>query len=324
MATASVPPWAARWRARVFRHHATDGEGVALGHARIYILPTRRGLAVIATLAMMLVTSLNYSLALGFYVTFLLTGLVGAALLHTFRNLSGLEVRPGHAGETFAGGRLPFTLHLSGGNRARPAIGVAARDGSPALMDIESGARATVELEVDAARRGRRPLGRVTIASDFPIGLWRAWSYAHFPAAGIVYPAPELGAPPVPTGTSGGDDAASGTGEDADLAGLKSYQHGDPLQRVAWKAVAAGRGWYTKAFDGAGGDGPVLLDYASLPPGLSMEARLSRLSAWVLACERAARPCSLRLPGVHVPAGLGREHRRALLTALALFEADRR
>ena len=38
---------------------------------------------------MMLLTSLNYALSLGFGVTFLLAGLVAAALLHTFRNLAG-------------------------------------------------------------------------------------------------------------------------------------------------------------------------------------------------------------------------------------------
>ena len=54
----------------------------------------------------MLLTSLNYALALGVGVTFLLAGLVAAALLHTFRNLAGIEIRPLAAGETFAGGRL--------------------------------------------------------------------------------------------------------------------------------------------------------------------------------------------------------------------------
>ncbi len=36
-----------------------------------------------------------------------------------------------------------------------------------------------------------------------------------------------------------------------------SYQPGDPLQRVAWKAVARGAGWHTKQFEGGGGGGPV-------------------------------------------------------------------
>jgi hypothetical protein len=59
---------------------------VVLRHSRIYILPTKRGWAMIATIAIMLVSSLNYALTLGIGVAFLLAGLMAAALLHTFRN----------------------------------------------------------------------------------------------------------------------------------------------------------------------------------------------------------------------------------------------
>ena len=51
---------------------------------------------------------------------------------------------------------------------------------------------------------------------------------------------------------------------------------------------------------------------------LDTERRLERLTAWVLAAERAARPFSLSLPGAALPAGQGRDHRRTALTALAL------
>ena len=84
-----------------------------LRHSRIYILPSRRGWTMIGTLAIMLLTSLNYALSLGFAVTFLLAGLVAAALLHAFRNLAGIEIRPLAASETFAGGRIAFTLTAS-------------------------------------------------------------------------------------------------------------------------------------------------------------------------------------------------------------------
>ena len=313
--------WAERARERFLRRTPSDGPAVTLAHARIYILPSRRGLAVIGTLATMLVASLNYGLALGLVVTFLLTGLVSAALLHTFRNLAGLTLRPGSAGETFAGGRLAFTLGLDPGGRDRIAIELAAHGAAPKVVDVAFDAVPATSIEVDAPRRGRVPLGRVTVSSNWPLGLWRGWSYVHFALEGIAYPVPEPGAPPLPPGTHS-DDAATPSGRgDAELAGLREYQRGDPLQRVAWKAVARGGGWYTKEFDGAGGSGgPVSLDYAALPPSLPPEARLSRLTAWVLACERAGRPYALSLPGLRIAAGLGREQRRDVLGALALFE----
>jgi uncharacterized protein (DUF58 family) len=159
----------------------------------------------------------------------------------------------------------------------------------------------------------------VTLSSDFPLGLWRAWAYIHFPVTGIVYPAPETAPPPLPPGAQGSDARRSANASDAELAGLRDYQPGDAQNRIAWKAVARGAGWYTKLFEGSGGGGGVDLDWTDLPPGLDIEGRVSRLAAWVLAAERQMRPFSLRLPGAQLARNQGAGHRRAALTALALF-----
>lgn len=316
--------WRARTRQRLFRHAPTDNTPVVLRHSRIYLLPTKRGLALIATLLIMLLASLNYGLALGVAVTFLLTGLLAAAQLHTFRNLAGIEIAPLSAGEGFAGGDIAFALAVHAGSAARTAIQLTTADGVPAVRgNIAAGAALTATLMRPAVRRGRVGLGRVTLSTDFPFGLWRGWSYVHFPLEGIVFPAPEASAPPLPRGHGGNDAEAHGTGDDADLAGLREYQRGDPPQRIAWKAVARGAGWFTKEFDGAGGGGPLMLSWTSLPNTLDAEARLSRLTAWVLAAERAARPFALAIPGVMLPPQQGRDHRRSALSALALFDAGR-
>jgi len=313
----SAAGFVARTRQRFFRLAPADRDPVVLRHSRIYILPTRHGLAVMATLAVMLITSLNYALSLGLVVTFALAGLVAAALLHVFRNLAGIKLRPLAAGDTFAGAPIPFSVELFGGAAARTQVSLFARD-TRVTTDVAAGAALTLTLMTPTRLRGPIPLGRLTLSSDFPLGLWRGWAYVHFPLEGIAYPAPEPSAPPMPRGREGADAEPTARGGDADLAGLREYQRGDPPQRVAWKAVARGAGWYTKSFEGAGGGGPVVLDWHALPASLGTEARLSRLTAWVLAAERAARPFTLTLPGVALPAGQGREHRRAALTALAL------
>ena len=56
-----------------------------------------------------------------------------------------------------------------------------------------------------------------------------------------------------------------------------------------------------------------------MPHELDTEGRLSRLTAWVLAAERATRPFGLSLPGAALPVASGAEHRRRALTALALY-----
>ncbi len=311
--------WRAGYLQRLFRHAPADHDPVILRHRRIYILPTRRGIAFLATLGMALLTSLNYSLSLGFAATFALAGMVAATLVHTYRNLSGIELRPLAAGETFAGAVMPFTLVLAGGATSRYAIMLSARGCKPVTVDVVPDSALPVALELLTPRRGRIVLGRITLASDAPMGLWRAWAYVHFPLAGIAFPTPEVAPPPLPAGEAGQDDVSVTHGTDADLAGLRSYQPGDPMQRVAWKAVARGAGWHTKQFEGGGSGGSVNLLWDSLPAAMGSPARIARLTAWVLAAERAARPFALIAPGIALPAGQGRDHRRAALTALALM-----
>jgi uncharacterized protein (DUF58 family) len=308
-----------RWRQRLWRLAPDDRSPLVLRHHRIYILPTRRGLAVIATLAIMLLTSMNYSLALGHAFTFLVAGLVAAALLQTYRNLAGIAIAPLAAGEGFAGAEIPFTLSLASPGARREALLVAPKSGRPARIDLPAASTRQVQIALTAARRGRVALGRVTLSSDFPLGLWRAWAYVHFPLSGIAYPAPEAPAPLLPPGIEGSDSRRDARAADAELAGLRDYHPGDPLNRIAWKAVARGAGWHTKQFEGTGGAGALELDWAEMPLSLGTEARLSRLAAWILAAEREARAFSLKLPGVELPAGSSAGHCRAALTALALF-----
>ncbi len=271
----------------------------------------------------MLLTSLNYSLSLGFVVVFLLAGFAASALLHTFRNLLGVSIRPLAAGEAFAGGTLPFVVAVMGGAGIRRGFTLEAADGNGARFDVPAGSALAVTVDRAAPHRGRLALGRVALASDYPVGLWRAWAYVHFTLDGIVYPAPEPSPPPLPDGMHAADGLPGRSNEDADLAGLREYQRGDPAQRVAWKTVARGAGWYTKQFEGGAGGGPVALSWQALPAGMGREARIARLTAWVLAAERVARPFSLELPGLRVGPGQGRDQRRTALTALALLPDDR-
>jgi len=262
---------------------------------------------------------MNYALSLGYAMTFVAAGMVAAALLATFRNLAGIASSPVAAGEAFAGGEVAFTLSLASGSRERTGIVVAPMDGASEVIDLPADATRPVVLSVVAPRRGPRPLGRVTLSSNFPLGLWRGWAYVHFPLTACIYPAPETAPPPLPTSRLGIDPQRAAHAADAELGGLRDYERGDPHNRIAWKAVARGGGWYTKQFEGGAGGGALDLDWSELPPGLDQELRLSRLTAWVLAAERETRAFGLRLPGIDLARGQGAGHRRAALTALASF-----
>ena len=311
--------WRQRVRQCVWRLAPGDLDRVVLRHSRIYILPTARGAALVATLATMLLTAMNYALSLGFALTFLAGGMVAAALLATFRNLAGLAVSPLGAGEAFAGGDLEFTLSLASGSRQRIGIMVAVRQGLPNSVDLPPSATRPIAISIPAPKRGHLGLGRISLSSDFPLGIWRAWAYVHFPLTGTVFPAPEAGAPPLPLGHHGSYVGRSSRLADTELSGLRDYERGDAQNRIAWKAVARGAGWYSKQFEGTGGGGMLELHWVELPVGIDTETGLSRFTAWILSAERAALPFSLHIPGTVLRTGQGAGHRRAALTALAVF-----
>ena len=307
----------ARLLQRAFRTRAEDALPLRVRHQRIYVLPTPRGLAFLVSLALMLVASVNYALSLGYALAFLLTGLFAATLLHTYRNLAGLELLAARPGTAFAGEPLPFELDLAERDgRARTGIRVAARDGTPATLSLGACGRDGVEVSVPTSRRGARPLGRLTLSSDWPLGLWRTWSYVHAPTEGLVWPAPETDPPALPVGGDGDGDGGRAAVEDGDVAGLRAYEIGDAPSRVAWKSAARGTGLRVRLFDARGTNAEVALDLEAAGTG-SIEERVSRLAAWVLEAERRGVDYALELPELRLGPDRGEARRRVALDALA-------
>jgi uncharacterized protein (DUF58 family) len=294
---------------------------IVLGHRRVYIVPSRLGLLFGAALLILLVGSINYALSLGFALTFLLAGMGIAGMVQTARNLAQLTLRPARAEPVFAGEDARFRLVLdNAAEYDRPEILVRQLGcGAQCRVDVGPRAAAEAELAVAAEKRGWLPLGRVMLETRFPVGLFRAWSYARPESRCLVYPRPEPGAmpPPAPSSQAGGTRAHA-QGSD-DFSGLRAYQPSDSPRHVAWKSAARSNEMLTKQFAGEA-TAELWLDYAALPATLGLEARLSRLAGWVLAAERGGAQYGLRLPGTEIAPGRGDSHRSACLEALALFE----
>jgi uncharacterized protein (DUF58 family) len=102
-----------------------------------------------------------------------------------------------------------------------------------------------------------------------------------------------------------------------DFKGLKSYQPGDPLQHIAWKAYSRGQGLFTKMFVGEAG-ATAVLDWNSLSEP-DAERKLSRLCDMVLRACRRNLVFGLKLPGKTIEPDRGEAHRQKCLQALALY-----
>lgn len=305
-----------RW---LFRLRGPEPAPIVLRFRRVFVLPTAAGVAYAVALLLMLAGSINYGLSLGYLLTFLLAGLGIVAILQTFRNLVQIRVLPGKAPPVFVGEHCRFELLLDNPrDETRCAITVALPGGHSVHTDIRPHETAKVSLTLPARRRGWIPLGRVTLATRYPLGLIRAWSYVEPDARCLVYPTPERAPPALPCSPiAGGDQRGAGRGLE-DFAGLRGHQAADSPRHVAWKAVARDGPLMTKQFSG-NATRTLWLDWHSLPPQLSEEARLSRLTAWLLQAQDDGVPCGLRLPARELAPAADTAHFHACLKALALY-----
>ncbi|MEQ1556947.1 MAG: DUF58 domain-containing protein, partial [Gallionella sp.] len=290
---------------------------VVLTQRRIYILPSRQGLGFLLVLALMLLGCINYNLSLGYVLTFLLAMLGLLSMLYTFRNLAQLHIHAGHISPVFVGSDAQFVFHFDNPSRiARYQIVLQDDALHRSVFDLAPQTSQAVSLALPASTRGWMDSQRLTLYSEFPLGLFHAWTYLHFEVRALIYPAPaNAQALPEPAAQQGvGKIMAAG---DEDFAGLRRYVAGDALPRIAWKSLAREQGLQVKQFASPVG-ADVWLDFAQLP-ATSVEQKLSLLTRWVLDADVQKLRYGLRLPDGEIAPQNNPSHRAECLRRLALF-----
>ncbi len=336
--------WAMRLGEWISGRRGPETGEVVLDRRRVYILPTPAGVLFGAAMIMLLVGSINYSLQLGYALTFLVTGMAIVGMHTTHSNLAntvlrGVRVEPVYAGDvaifqlTAANpttlDRYALRFSFIGPPRPRrwfegflAVVGGGRRVAATPFVSTELPAQGdrAIGVPLQAPTRGRLPAPRIVIETRYPFGLWRAWAYLTPALTAMVYPRPEVDAPPLPaTGLAGGEGVGlAATGDD--FAGVRPYNPGDPQKMIAWRLAARSDELSVKQFDAQGG-GDLLLDYDAITPQLDTEQKLSRLTRWVLDADAAHMRYALRIPGALAFSGTGAAHREHCLTALALHQA---
>lgn len=308
------PHWA-RWLAR----RIPPAASVRLDQRRIFILPSAVGGGFAVVLLLMLLVAINYQNSLAYGLTFLLAAVFVVAILHTYRNLAGLELKAGTAATAFVGEQAAFRVRLHSQGREHQAVALGWPPTALQLADVPALGQVELELSLVAERRGWLRPPRLRVESRFPLGLLVAWSWIDLDQPVLVYPRPLEGELPLAAGLAEDEEdeglQARGQGAD-DFQGLRSYQPGDSKRRLAWKAYSRGHGLQVKDFAALSGREP-WLDFDSLNGDL--EARLSLLCHWVLQLSASQQAFGMRLPGQVIEVEQGDAHRERCLRALALF-----
>ncbi len=307
-----------------------------LTQRNVYIVPTRAGLAFGGTMLLLLLASINYQLNLGFALTFLLAGSAVASMHMTHASLRGLQMHLKPPAPVFAGERCQIDLVLDNPTGVRHGLGFAfdalggATGASPfattggsawTFAEVPPQTQTVLALGFQAPLRGMHALPLLRVESRFPFGLFRAWTVWRPAGALWVYPRLEVPAPGLPpavpvAGTAQQRSVAAG----GEFDGLRTYRRGDTPRQIAWKKVA--RGGELVSREGRESiQRELWLDWAEARLE-APEARLSRLSAWVVAAEAAGHVYGLRMPGAPSALAQGVGHRAQLLQTLAAWRME--
>jgi uncharacterized protein (DUF58 family) len=185
-----------------------------------------------------------------------------------------------------------------------------------AVTVVPPGQRIEVPVRFVFERRGPAVLNQVRMLSSFPFGLFVRRRRYTLPADLLVYPSRKAGsvlAEPAEAGFETPDPLRNGGNED--FRGLRAYQAGDPLRKIHWPSSAKTGRLQVVERSLARSEAVVV----TVTGGKGLENQLSR------ACGQADRhfhrghAVGLKGPGVTLLPNLGPEHRRRLLSSLALM-----
>lgn len=289
-----------------------------LTRKQVSLAPTAQGFLFLGILGAMLAGSINYNNNAGFILVFLLGGMALISIFHSFKNLVGLEIDPLAAQPVFAGEKALFPIRVKALENQGLSLKFALEPHDMILVSMNR--ETTLSLAMPALERGLLEPPALTLSSVYPFGLFclKVTPYP-FLTPCLVYPSPLAG--PLNTGPGGhsldGQETTPIQGVD-DFQGLKPYQPGHSMGRIAWKALSRGRGVFIKDFTAE--ESPwVMLDYHRIP-GKEMEVKLSRLCAMVLLADQKQMEYGLRLPPAFIQEpSSGPAHKHQCLKALARF-----
>jgi len=297
------------------RYRARESLPIELHSRRIYVVPSRFGLFFGLTLAAMLIGALNFNNNPALMLVFLIAGAGQISLHRTVANMRGIALIAIQGAPVHAGDELQVALQFQPADgRERPRLRLAHARGET-LFDLDAAGN-RVDLHLATAARGWLTPGRVTVSTEYPLGLFHAWSVLNPDHALLVYARPEPDAPPLPR-TSTADRGRESKPHGEDWYGLRDYRSGDAQRLIAWKASARQDRLLVKEFAEPHA-AEVTLDWHALG-AMPVEAKISRLTRWVLEAQAQNLAFSLVLPQLRIGPARGSEHGTRCLRELALL-----
>ncbi|QJR79680.1 DUF58 domain-containing protein [Alteromonas pelagimontana] len=284
----------------------------------IFIFPGWFGLGYLVMCICLFVLGTNYQNNLMLFLCYFLLALFLLNLFSSYLNFARIQIKAETVTPVFAGDIAVICLRIT-------------TDNEPSAHGLlhaswwQEKSRITIDLDTDlphivlpfaTQQRGVIPLPRITCYTEYPLGLYKCWTHLDFSQTLNIYPAPVPCAIDLQHNQADtGNIATEHAGHD-DFNGLKNYQAGEPLHRVAWKNVAKGGDWVSKSFS----EQQSATGYLVLPSTYTdLETELGKLAYQVIKLTDKKIEFGMQLQNIEIPVAKGERHKHQCLTALAQF-----
>jgi uncharacterized protein (DUF58 family) len=325
-----------------------------LNHRNIFILPAKFGLAFLFLCLLLFLLGTNYQNNLMLLLCYFLLALFLVNLLASYINFARIDLQIGKCPEVFVGDDLNIPLWLNANNNdVFPTKGLlnftfqidkhqfnrktkTQRNQPNTQVDADVFSN-PINLSQECQKRGKLVLARVTVECFYPLGFYRCWTHLAFIHDVTVLPKPipceiQLHVSDYNIAKKDGQLISEQSGHD-DFSHLKAFQLGEPLNHVAWKQLAKGRGMVSKQFSSVShhiGWLKLSSEYKNQTPSrpkaelgksdkTNLDKELGELCYQVIELSRTQRTFGLDLGAQCISPNSGAEHRRTCLHALAYF-----
>ncbi len=300
---------------------------------RIYMIPTRYGYGYAGLLLLMLLGAINYGNSLGHLLCFLLASLGHVAMHHSHRNIRDLDISITAIEPTFCLQNARFMLnvinqddrdsfHISIAHQHKQDLPrwqfIKAFNPLHTIEHISANNNHSFSITIPTQTRGWQPINKLRLSSNYPLGIFFSWTVYSQQAQVLVYPqAKGNRSLPMHQGLGKQAQYRPKTG-DEEFAGLRRYRKGEPLHRVAWKAMARDDVMRSKHFASPEGD-ELWLSWQDVSDIIDLESKLSQLCQWLLHAEADGYLYGLDIPGTRIEPNNGKTHQHHCLKSLALY-----
>ncbi|MGB0867247.1 MAG: hypothetical protein ACPGSC_12100, partial [Granulosicoccaceae bacterium] len=137
------------------RERLPEQEQITLDQGRIFIVPSKLSLGMLALVGLMFLLGNLFQNTMAYTVSFWLLALQVISIFYTFRNLSGVRIRPAGSTPAFAGERVTFNYRISQkSGRSAHNLVMGWRDHDACGFDLGADQEQAVQLSYHAPKRG--------------------------------------------------------------------------------------------------------------------------------------------------------------------------